>query len=57
MGTPITNNIMTVEDLQNLLDGEAETYANHVLRYAASLQGTQQYWMQQRAQGLTNFHG
>ena len=40
---------LTVEDLQNFLDGEGEHFANWVLRYAASLRGTRQYWMQQRA--------
>lgn len=41
---------LTVEDLQNLLDGRGENFANRVLRYVSSLRGTRQYWMQQRAQ-------
>lgn len=27
-----------------------ESFSNRVLRYAASLRGTRQYWMQQRSQ-------
>ena len=39
---------LTLEDLQSMMANEGENFSNRVLRYAASLRGTRQYWMQQR---------
>jgi len=39
---------LTLEDLQSMVGNEAEQFSNRVLRFASSLRGTRQYWMQQR---------
>ena len=39
---------LTTEDLQGMVGDEGECFSQRVLRFAASLRGTRQYWMQQR---------
>ena len=39
---------LTLEDLQSMVGNEAEQFSNRVLRFASSLRGTKQYWMQHR---------
>ena len=35
---------LSVEELQEMVNGEGEAFSNHVLHYATSLRGTRQYW-------------
>lgn len=37
---------LTAEDLQHMVGDEEEHFLQHVLHFAASLQGTRQYWTQ-----------
>lgn len=40
---------LSIDDLRDMVGREGETFSNRVLRYAASLRGTRQYWLQQRS--------
>ena len=40
---------LTVDELRDMVGREGEASSNRVLHYAASLQGTRQYWFKQRS--------
>ena len=39
---------LSIDELRDMVDQEGENFSNRVLRYAASIRGTRQYWFQQR---------
>jgi len=40
---------LSVEELQQMIGSDGESFSNRVLHYATSLRGTRQYWFQQRS--------
>ena len=44
---------LTVNELRDMVGREGEAFSNRVLHYAASLQGTRQYWFRQRSHLIT----
>ena len=39
---------LSIDELRHMVGQEGENFSNRVLRYAASIRGTSQYWFQQR---------
>ena len=41
--------IISIEELRDMVGREGESFSNCILHFAASLRGTQQYWLRQRS--------
>ena len=45
----VEDGLLSIDELRDMVGREGELFSNRVLRYAASLRGTRQYWFQQRS--------